>query len=130
MMEYSDMIALGFIIYGLAFILAVVASMLVFMGIKLDNKIIASRLIISIWLALGLIGFIILLYGWFNSPTDLRYIPNFEKALCGFIVLQSVLIVRIAEENVCKELKEFKYFMNVHSIILASLAVIIYLVIA
>ena len=39
-------------------------------------------------------------------------------------------LVRIAEENVYKELKEFKYFMNVHSVILASLAVIIYLVIA
>lgn len=39
-------------------------------------------------------------------------------------------LVRIAEENEYKELKEFKYFMNVHSAILASLAVIIYLVIA
>lgn len=124
------MIALGFIIYVLAFIPAIIAGMMVFMGIKLDSKIIGSKLIISIWLALGLIGFIVLLYGLSNSPISLRYIPNFEKALCGFIVLQSVLIVRIAEENVCKELKEFKYFMNVHSIILASLAVIIYLVIA
>lgn len=124
------MIALGFIIYALSFIPAIVAGMMVFMGIRLDNKIISSKLIISIWLALGLIGFIILLYGLSNSPIGLRYIPNFEKALCGFIVLQSVLLIRIAEENVCKELKEFKYFMNIHSIILASLAVIIYLVIA
>lgn len=124
------MIVLGFIIYVLAFIPAIIAGMMVFMGIKLDSKIIGSKLIISIWLALGLIGFIILLYGLFNSPIGLRYIPNFEKTLCGFIVLQSVLIVRIAEENVCKELKEFKYFMSVHSIILDSLAVIIYLVIA
>ena len=104
--------------------------MMVFMGIKLDSKLISSKLIISIWLALGLVGFIVLLYGLSNSTIGLRYIPNFEKALCGFIVLQSVLLVRIAEENVCKELKEFKYFMNIHSIILASLAVIIYLVIA
>ena len=124
------MVALGFIIYGLAFILAVVVSMMVFMGIKLDSKIIGSKLIISTWLALGLIGFIVLLYGWFNSTVGLKYIPNFEKALCGFIVLQSVLIVRIAEENVYKELKKFKYFMNVHSAILASLAVILYLIIA
>lgn len=124
------MIALGFIIYALSFIPAIIAGMMVFMGIRLDSKIIGSKLIISIWLALGLIGFIVSLYGWSNSPVGLRYIPNFEKALCGFIVLQSVLIVRIAEENVYKELKEFKYFMNVHSIILASLAVIIYLVIA
>lgn len=124
------MIALGFIIYVLAFIPAIVAGMMVFMGIKLDSKLISSKLIISIWLALGLAGFIVLLYGLHNSPIGLRYILNFEKALCGFIVLQSVLIVRIAEENVYKELKEFKYFMNVHSIILASLAVIIYLVIA
>lgn len=71
-----------------------------------------------------------LVYGLTASPIGLRYTPNLGKALCSFIVLQSVLIVRIAEENVCKELKEFKYFMNVHSIILASLAVIIYLVIA
>lgn len=124
------MIALGFIIYVLAFIPAIIAGMMVFIGIKLDSKIIGSKLIISTWLALGLIGFNTLLYGLFNSPMGLSYIPNFEKALCGFIVLQSALIVRIAEENVCKELKEFKYFMNVHSIILASLAVIIYLVIA
>lgn len=124
------MIALVFIIYALSFIPAVIAGMMVFMGIRLDSKIISSKLIMSIWLALGLIGFIMLLYGLSNSPLGLRYIPNFEKALCGFIVLQGVLIVRIAEENVCKELKEFKYFMNVHSIILASLAVIIYLVIA
>lgn len=124
------MIALGFIIYALSFISAIIAGMMVFMGIRLDSKIISSKLIISTWLALGLIGFIVLLYGLFNSPIGLRYIPNFEKALCGFIVLQSVLIVRIAEENVYKELKEFKYFMNAHSIILASLAVIIYLVIA
>lgn len=124
------MIALGFIIYVLAFIPAIIAGMMVFMGIRLDSKLISSKLIISIWLALGLIGFIILLYGLHNSPIGLEYIPNFEKALCGFIVLQSVLIVRIAEENVCKELKEFKYFMNVNSIILASLAVIAYLVIA
>lgn len=124
------MIALGFIIYVLAFIPAIVAGMMVFIGIKLDSKLISSKLIISIWLALGLIGFIMLLYVLSNSPVGLRYIPNFKKALCGFIVLQSVLIVRIAEENVCKELKEFKYFMNVHSVILASLAVIIYLVIA
>lgn len=124
------MIALGFILYALAFIPAIIAGMMVFMGIKLDSRIIGSKLIISIWLALGLAGFIVLLYGLHNSPIGLRYIPNFEKALCGFIVLQSVLLVRIAEENVCKELKEFKYFMNVHSIILASLAVIIYLVIA
>ena len=81
-------------------------------------------------MALELIGFIVLLYGLSSSHIGLSYIPNFEKALCGFIVLQSVLIVRIAEENVYKELKEFKYFMNVHSIILVSLAVIIYLVIA
>lgn len=124
------MIALGFIIYVLAFIPAIIAGMMVFMGIRLDSKLISSKLIMSIWLALGLAGFIVLLYGLHNSPIGLRYIPNFEKALCGFIVLQSVLIVRIAEENECKELKEFKYFMNVHSIILASLAVIIYLVIA
>lgn len=124
------MIALGFIIYVLAFIPAIIAGMMVFMGIRLDSKIISSKLIVSIWLALGLIGFIILLYGLPSSTIGLRYIPNFEKALCGFIVLQSVLLVRIAEENVCEELKEFKYFMNVHSIILASLAVIIYLVIA
>lgn len=124
------MIALGFVIYALAFIPAIVAGMMVFMGIRLDNKLISSKLIISIWLALGLIGFIMLLYGLFNSPIGLRYMPNFEKALCGFTVLQSVLLVRIAVENVCKELKEFRYFMNVHSIILASLAVIIYLVIA
>ena len=124
------MIALGFIIYVLTIIPAIIAGMIVFMGIKLASKIISSKLIVSIWLALGLIGFIVLLYGLYNSPIGLRYIPNFEKALCGFIVLQSVLIVRIAEENVYKELKEFKYFMNVHSIILASLAVIIYLVIA
>lgn len=124
------MIALGFIIYVLTIIPAIIAGMMVFMGIKLDSRIIGSKLIISIWLALGLAGFIVLLYGLYNSPIGLRYIPNFEKALCGFIVLQSVLLVRIAEENVCKELKEFKYFMNVHSIILASLAVIIYLVIA
>ena len=124
------MIALGFIIYVLSFIPAIIACMMVFMGIRLDSKIIGSKLIISIWSTLGLIGFIVLLYGLFNSPIGLRYIPNFEKALCGFIVLQSVLLIRIAEENVCKELKEFKYFMNVHSIILASLAVIIYLVIA
>ena len=103
---------------------------MIFMGIRLDSKLISSKLIISIWLALGLAGFIVLLYGLFNNPIGLRYIPNFEKALCSFIVLQGVLIVRIAEENVYKELKEFKYFMNVHSIILASLAVIIYLVIA
>lgn len=124
------MIALGFIIYVLTIIPGIIAGMMVFMGIKLDSRIIGSKLIISIWLALGLAGFIVLLYGLYNSPIGLRYIPNFEKALCGFIVLQSVLIVRIAEENVYKELKEFKYFMNVHSIILASLAVIIYLVIA
>ena len=124
------MIALGFIIYALSFIPAIIAGMVAFMGVRLDSKIIGSKLIISIWLALGLIGFIMLLYGLSNSPIDLRYIPNFEKALCGFIVLQSVLLVRIAEENACKELKEFKYFMNVHSIILTSLAVIIYLVIA
>ena len=124
------MIALGFILYALAFIPAIIAGMMVFMGIKLDSKLISSKLIISIWLALGLAGFIVLLYGLHNSPIGLRYIPNFEKALCGFIALQSVLLVRIAEENVYKELKEFKYFMNVHSIILASLAVIIYLVIA
>ena len=124
------MIALGFIIYVLTIIPAIIAGMIVFMGIKLASKLISSKLIVSIWLALGLIGFIVLLYGLYNSPIGLRYIPNFEKALCGFIVLQSVLLVRIAEENVCKELKEFKYFMNVHSIILASLAVIIYLVIA
>ena len=124
------MIALGFTIYVLAFIPAIVAGMMVFMGIKLDSKLISSKLIISIWLALGLAGFIVLLYGLHNSPIGLRYIPNFEKALCGFIALQSVLLVRIAEENVYKELKEFKYFMNVHSIILASLAVIVYLVIA
>ena len=124
------MIALGFVIYVLSFIPAIIADMMVFMGIRLDSKIISSKLIMSIWLALGLIGFIMLLYGLSNSPVGLRYIPNFEKALCGFIVLQSILIVRIAEENVYKELKEFKYFMNVHSIILASLAVIIYLVIA
>lgn len=124
------MIALGFIIYVLAFIPAIIAGMMVFMGIKLDSKLISSKLIISIWLALGLAGFIVLLYGLHNSPIGLRYIPNFEKALCGFIALQSVLLVRIAEENVYKELKEFKYFMNVHSIILASLAVIVYLVIA
>ena len=124
------MVALGFIIYVLAFILAIVASMMIFMGIRLDIKLISSKLIISIWLALGLAGFIVLLYGLHNSPIGLRYIPNFEKALCGFIALQSVLLVRIAEENVYKELKEFKYFMNVHSIILASLAVIVYLVIA
>lgn len=124
------MIALGFIIYALAFIPAIVAGMMVFMGIRLDSKIIGSKLIISSWLALGLIGFIVLLYGLFNSPIGLRYIPNFEKVLCGFIVLQSFLLVRLAEENVCKELKEFKYFMNIHSIILASLAVIVYLVIA
>lgn len=124
------MIALGFILYALAFIPAIIAGMMVFMGIKLDSKLISSKLIISIWLALGLAGFIVLLYGLHNSPIGLRYIPNFEKALCGFIVLQSVLLVRIAEENVYKELKEFKYFMNVHSIILASLAVIVYLVIA
>lgn len=124
------MIALGFIIYALAFIPAIIAGVMVFMGIKLDSKIIGSKLIISIWLALGLIGFIVLLYGSFNSPIGLRYTPNLGKALCSFIVLQGVLIVRIAEENEYKELKEFKYFMNVHSIILASLAVIIYLVIA
>lgn len=124
------MIALGFIIYALSFIPAIIDGMMVLMGIRLDSKLISSKLIISIWLALGLIGFIVLLYGLFNSPIGLRYIPNFEKALCGFIVLQSVLLIRIAEENVCKELKEFKYFMNVHSIILASLAVIIYLVVA
>ena len=124
------MVALGFIIYALAFIPAIIAGMMVFMGIKLDSKLISSKLIISIWLALGLIGFTVLLYGLPSSPIGLRYIPNFEKALCGFIVLQSVLLVRIAEENVCKELKEFKYFMNVHSIILASLAVITYLVVA
>ena len=124
------MVALGFIIYVLAFIPAIVASMMIFMGIRLDIKLISSKLIISIWLALGLAGFIVLLYGLHNSPIGLRYIPNFEKALCGFIALQSVLLVRIAEENVYKELKEFKYFMNVHSIILASLAVIVYLVIA
>lgn len=124
------MIALGFILYALAFIPAIIAGMMVFMGIKLDSKLISSKLIISIWLALGLAGFIVLLYGLHNSPIGLRYIPNFEKALCGFIALQSVLLVRIADENVCKELKEFKYFMNAHSIILASLAVIIYLVIA
>lgn len=124
------MIALGFILYALAFIPAIIAGMMVFMGIKLDSKLISSKLIISIWLALGLAGFIVLLYGLHNSPIGLRYIPNFEKALCGFIALQSVLLVRIAEENVYKELKEFKYFMNVHSIILASLAVIVYLVIA
>ena len=120
------MIALGFILYALAFIPAIIAGMMVFMGIKLDSKLISSKLIISIWLALGLAGFIVLLYGLHNSPIGLRYIPNFEKALCGFIALQSVLLVRIAEENVYKELKEFKYFMNVHSIILASLAVIVY----
>lgn len=124
------MIALGFIIYALSFIPAIIAGMTAFIGIGLNSKLIGSKLIMSIWLALGLAGFIVLLYGLFNSPIGLRYIPNFEKALCGFIVLQSVLIVRIAEENVYKELKEFKYFMNVHSIILASLAVIIYLVIA
>lgn len=124
------MIALGFILYALAFIPAIIAGMMVFMGIKLDSKLISSKLIISIWLALGLAGFIVLLYGLHNSPIGLRYIPNFEKALCGFIALQSVLLVRIAEENVYKELKEFKYFMNIHSIILASLAVIVYLVIA
>ena len=124
------MIALGFIIYALSFMPAIIDGMMVFMGIRLDSKIIGSKLIMSIWLALGLIGFIVLLYGLYNSPIGLRYIPNFEKALCGFIVLQSVLLVRIAVENVCKELKKFKYFMNVHSIILASLAVIIYLVIA
>lgn len=124
------MIALGFIIYVLAFIPATIDGMMAFIGIKLDSKLISSKLIISIWLTIGLIGFIVLLYGLSSSPTGLSYIPNFEKALCGFIVLQSVLLVRIAEENVCKELKEFKYFMNVHSIILASLAVIIYLVIA
>ena len=124
------MIVLGFILYALAFIPAIIAGMVVFMGIKLDSKLISSKLIISIWLALGLAGFIVLLCGLHNSPIGLRYIPNFEKALCGFIALQSVLLVRIAEENVYKELKEFKYFMNVHSIILASLAVIVYLVIA
>lgn len=124
------MIALGFITYALSFIPAIIAGMMVFMGIKLDSKLISSKLIISSWLALGLAGFIVLLYGLYNSPIGLRYIPNFEKALCGFIVLQGVLIVRIAEENEYKELKEFKYFMNAHSIILASLAVIIYLVIA
>ena len=124
------MVALGFIIYVLAFIPAIIAGMMVFMGIKLDSKLISSKLIISTWLAIELIGFIVLLYRLFNSPIGLRYIPNFEKALCGFIALQSVLLVRIAEENVYKELKEFKYFMNVHSIILASLAVIVYLVIA
>lgn len=124
------MIALGFTIYVLTIIPAIIAGMIVFMGIKLDSKLISSKVIVSIWLALGLIGFIVLLYGLYNSPIGLRYIPNFEKALCGFIVLQSFLLVRIAEENVCKELKEFKYFMNVHSIILVSLAVIIYLVIA
>lgn len=124
------MIALGFILYALAFIPAIIAGMMEFMGIKLDSKLISSKLIISIWLALGLAGFIVLLYGLYNSPIGLRYIPNFEKALCGFIALQSVLLVRIAEENEYKELKEFKYFMNVHSIILARLAVIVYLVIA
>lgn len=124
------MIALGFTIYVLTIIPAIIAGMIVFMGIKLDSKLISSKVIVSIWLALGLIGFIVLLYGLYNSPIGLRYIPNFEKALCGFIALQSVLLVRIAEENVYKELKEFKYFMNVHSIILASLAVIVYLVIA
>lgn len=124
------MIALGFTIYVLTIIPAIIAGMIVFMGIKLDSKLISSKVIVSIWLALGLIGFIVLLYGLSSSPVGLRYIPNFEKALCGFIVLQSVLLVRTAEENVYKELKEFKYFMNVHSIILASLAVIIYLVIA
>ena len=124
------MIALGFILYALAFIPAIIAGMMVFMGIKLDSKLISSKLIISIWLELGLAGFIVLLYGLHNSPIGLRYIPNFEKALCGFIALQSVLLVRIAEENEYKELKEFKYFMNVHSIILASLAIIAYLVIA
>lgn len=124
------MIALGFIIYALSFILAIIASMMVFIGIKLDSKLISSKVIVSIWLALGLAGFIVSLYGLYNSPVGLSYVPNFEKSLCGFIVLQSVLIVRIAEENVCKELKEFKYFMNIHSIILASLAVIAYLVIA
>ena len=124
------MIALGFIIYVLTIIPAIIAGMIGFMGIKLASKLISSKLIVSVWLALGLIGFIVLLYGLYNSPIGLRYIPNFEKALCGFIVLQSVLIVRIAEENEYKELKEFKYFMNVHSIILASLAIIAYLVIA
>lgn len=124
------MVALGIIIYALAFILAIIASMIVFMDIGLNSKIIGSRLIVTTWLLIGLIGFIIFAYGLITSPIDLRYTPNFEKALFSFVVLQGVLIVRIAEENEYKELKEFKYFMNVHSVILASLAVIIYLVIA
>ena len=124
------MIALGFIIYVLAFMPAIIAGMMVFIGIGLNSKIISSKLIMSIWLLVGLIGFVMFVYGLTASPIDLRYTPNLGKALCSFIVLQGVLIVRIAEENVYKELKEFKYFMNVHSIILASLAVIIYLVIA
>ena len=124
------MIALGFIIYALAFILAIIASMMVFIGIGLNSNLIGSKLIITTWLLIGLIGFVMFIYGLTTSPIDLRYTPNLGKALCSFIVLQGVLIVRIAEENVYKELKEFKYFMNVHSIILASLAVIVYLVIA
>ena len=124
------MVALGIIVYALALILAIIASMLVFMDIGLNSKIIGSRLIVTTWLLIGLIGFIIFAYGLITSPIDLRYTPNFEKALFSFVVLQGVLIVRIAEENEYKELKEFKYFMNVHSVILASLAVIIYLVIA
>lgn len=124
------MIALGFIVYALAFILAIIASMIVFMDIGLNSKLIGSKLIMSIWLLVGLIGFVTFIYGLITSPIDLRYTPNLVKALFSFIVLQGVLIVRIAEENEYKELKEFKYFMNVHSVILASLAVIIYLVIA
>lgn len=85
------MIALGFTIYVLTIIPAIIAGMIVFMGIKLDSKLISSKVIVSIWLALGLAGFIVLLYGLFNSPIGLRYIPNFEKALCGFIVLQGAL---------------------------------------
>jgi hypothetical protein len=124
------MIALGFIIYALSFIPAIIAGMTAFIGIGLNSKLIGSKLIMSIWFLVGLIGFVMLVYGLTASPIDLRYTPNLGKALCSFVVLQGVLIVRIAEENEYKELKEFKYFMNVHSIILASLAIIAYLVIA
>ena len=127
----NNILVFGFILYGLTVLVAIITNIMVFIGAELNDKMFKSKTIINIWLACSIAGFAILLYGLYVSPVGLRYMPNSYKIMCGAIVLMSAIFIRIALCNILNDwVKQYKYFINVSSAVLCSLAVLVYLVIA
>ena len=127
----NNVLVFGFILYGLTVLIAIVTNIMVFIGAELNDKMFKSKTIMNIWLACSIVGFAILLYGLYVSPVGLRCMPNSYKLMCGAIVLMSAIFIRIALCNILNEwAKQYKYFINVSSAVLVSLAVLVYLVIA